>query len=165
MSNQIIYVFTVFLLSMLSLNTYAQKVVKSGTISTGDDCDQIRYSTQTWNPADGNEAKKGVPKNIGFSLNGDDAGKVTWWKKLEIPVKGGGYKELVFENNNNNSTIVYIKFDDLDFGRNIRVYKAKLLGAKTKLNYNFNISTVLTGTTNINYQFITFKWVKDKCGN
>jgi hypothetical protein len=159
------YVFIVLLLCTISHNIYAQKEVKKGSFRTGDDCDQIYFSTSVWNPADGNEAKKGPPQFIGFILNGDDAGKVTWWKKISIPIKGGGFKDIVFENNNSNSTYTYIKFEDLDFTRNITVYKAKMFGAKTKLNYNFNIRFLIVSNNNINYESIKLKWVKDKCGN
>jgi hypothetical protein len=144
---------------ILSVNHLTAQDKITGNISTGDDCDNIKYETGIFRQFD---ARDKPPKVISFTLKG--SGKVTWWKQLAIPLKGGGYKIISFENSFNATTgMVVINKADLDLKGLIQIFKAKMFGEHKLLTSKILVSTLFERVGLENSEGITFTWTNDTC--
>lgn len=122
----------------------------TGLFHTGDDCDEIVFTLE-YNV---------VPKDqVEFILEPGVAPNnqlITWWKRVGIPLKGGG--EAGLEMQDGKSETRRILFTLLDPTRGISFSKAKFLGAHTLLNYKWNAMPAFVGGCRIR-----LKWRRDGC--
>lgn len=116
-----------------------------GLLRTGDDCDEIDFLVEYGVVAG---------DNVGFALK--PAGGLTWWKGIEIPVGGNGYRML--EMQDGASAGATLARGDIDVSRQIRFWKAKAFGVHTKLGYTWDVLTALPAGARL-----TLSWKRDRC--
>jgi len=129
----------------------------SGTLKTGDDCDEIDFLIQYGVVPD---------KLIEFKLEYGQTGtkKVSWWKQIALP-KSNNQETLLYilnnsliVNENKTTATVQIPFTEMNKSKGIGFWKAKVLGVHTPLAYKRNILHSLRGGCRI-----TLVWKKDSC--
>lgn len=123
----------------------------TGTLRTGDDCDEIDFLVEY------NAVSKGV---IEFILEpGIDKGgnRVSWWKQIGIPLKGGGQAnlELAPDGHTDVRTIQLLVIDNT---RAISFAKAKFAGVHTGLGYTWNVLPAIIGGCRVK-----LTWRNDHC--
>ena len=129
----------------------------SGTLKTGDDCDEVSFLVEYG----------AVPENlIEFKLEYGQSGnkKVSWWKQITIP-KNNNQETLLYilnnsliANENKATATVQIPFGELNKSKGIGFWKAKVLGVHTPLSYKWNVLHALRGGCRI-----SLVWEKDGC--
>lgn len=130
---------------------------QSGTLMTGDDCDQVAFKV-SYNavPADKIE--------FVFELGGIGNKYVTWWKQISIPLTNNRKQELWVQNHsliqseNRTKITVQVNAADLDKANGIAFYKAKFAGIHTLLNYRWYVLSALPGGCRVQ-----LTWQKDAC--
>jgi Astacin (Peptidase family M12A) len=117
----------------------------TGLLRTGDDCDEIDFRVEY-----------GVEEmdQVGFTLS--PASGLDWWKAIEVPIGGGGYR--MFQMQDNNSDGGTIPRAELDSSRPIRFWKAKAFGVHTRLGYTWDVLTALPGGSRL-----SLNWKRDRC--
>lgn len=129
----------------------------TGNLRTNDDCDDVQFTVE-YNvvPAD----------KIEFNLQLGQSGnkKVTWWKQIGIPRTNGTETNLWVQNHSlipsENRTVIseQIPFNEINTGKGISFWKAKLLGVHTLLAYKWNVLSALKGGCRV-----TLSWNRDSC--
>lgn len=117
----------------------------TGTLRTGDDCDEIDFAVEYGVVA---------ADSVEFRLR--PAGSVTWWKGVEVPVGGGAYRMVEMQDAKSASAI--LRRTEIDTGRPMRFWKAKLFGAHTRLGYTWDILGSLPAGSRL-----TLTWKRDRC--
>jgi hypothetical protein len=117
----------------------------SGLLHTGDDCDEIDFAV-AYNVVGANDVE--------FDLSA--ASGLTWWKAIEVPTGGTGYRMLQIQDGA--SATQTIASSNLDSSRPMRFWKAKGLGVHTKLGYTWDVIGALPGGSRV-----TLNWKRDKC--
>ncbi len=129
----------------------------SGTLKTGDDCDEIDFLIQYGVVPD---------KLIEFKLEYGQTGtkKVSWWKQIALP-KSNNQETLLYilnnsliVNENKTTATVQIPFTEMNKSKGIGFWKAKVLGVHSPLAYKWNRLHSLRGGCRI-----TLVWKKDSC--
>lgn len=129
----------------------------SGTLKTGDDCDEIAFLVEY-----GVVPETLVEFKLEFGQSGNK--KVSWWKQIAIPKNNNKETLLYILNNsliaseNKTAATVQIPFTELNKSIGIGFWKAKFLGVQTPLNYKWNILHALRGGCRI-----SLVWKKDSC--
>ena len=122
-----------------------------GTLQTGDDCDAIDFKLEFL----------GLDSNIiefVFQPGIDPWNeKVTWWKQIGIPIKGGVESPIQLRADGR-SELVRLPVNMIDFSRPISFSKAKLLGIHTLLAYKWNPFPAMKGGCRL-----TLTWKQDRC--
>lgn len=124
----------------------------SGTLRTGDDCDEIFFQVDY-------RAEGLADYEVEFVLeNGsDDNGRqVTWWKRIGLPLKGGGESGLEVQDRLVARRKMNISM--LDQTRAVSFWKAKLFGVHTLLNYKWPVLPAIIGGCRI-----SLVWKRDTC--
>lgn len=130
---------------------YPFPVNPTGTLFTGDDCDEIDFKIEY------NVHPKHLVEFIlqpGIDKKGN---KVSWWKQISVPMLGG--QAMNFElapNGLPDKKIMH--YGILDKGRMLSFAKAKALGVHTGLGYKWDILPAVIGGTRI-----TMTWRNDHC--
>jgi len=124
----------------------------SGTLHTGDDCDAIDFKLEFFPGLDSNFIEfifqPGVdPWNE----------KVTWWKQIGIPMKGGIEAPIQLRPDGR-SELVRLPVNNIDFTRQISFSKAKILGLHTLLPFKWNALSAMKGGCRL-----TLTWKQDRC--
>lgn len=129
-----------------------------GFLRTGDDCDLVQFTVEY----DAVPADK-VEFILELGRNGNNR-EVTWWKQIAIPLTGGREALLWVQNHsliaseNRRSASLQVNAAELDAGRGIPFWKAKLLGVHTLLNYRWNVISALRGGCRVR-----LVWNNDSC--
>jgi hypothetical protein len=129
----------------------------SGTLRTGDDCDEVAFSVEY------NRVASTVVEFV-IQLGTANGRNVTWWKQVGIPRSGNTETFLWVQNHsliqseNRTSFSVQIPVAELDASRGISFWKAKFLGVHTLLGYKWNVMPCLTGGSRV-----VLIWNKDSC--
>jgi hypothetical protein len=123
-----------------------------GMLLTGDDCDEIVFSVDY-------KATGVASHEVDFILEPgiDHHGNwITWWKKIGIPLKGGGEAGMEIEN----KSVSNRKFavSTLDNTRPLTFWKAKFLGVHTLLDKKWYVMPALVGGCRIR-----LTWRRDTC--
>lgn len=130
----------------------------TGTLRTGDDCDLIDFRVD-YNvvPADKIEFILELGKN-------SSGRNITWWKQIGIPLSNGQESLVWVQNhsliaNENRTTYsVQIPAADINRGKGISFWKAKLLGIHTLLNYKWQVLDAVKGGCRVR-----LVWNNDSC--
>ena len=124
----------------------------SGVLHTKDDCDEIVFTVEY--------KTSGVADyEVEFILEpGIDpqANWVTWWKKIGIPLKGGGEAGLEIVDKSVSDRKIAMAL--IDNTRGISFWKAKFLGVHTLLDYKWNVLPAIIGGCRVR-----LTWKQDKC--
>jgi hypothetical protein len=124
----------------------------TGMLRTKDDRDEIVF-TVVYNAP-------GVSSNeIDFILEPgiDHHGNwVVWWKKIGIPLKGGGEAGLEIQDKSVSNRKFNISL--IDRTKGITFWKAKLLGVHTLLGYKWNVLPAIIGGCRVR-----LTWRRDTC--
>ena len=129
----------------------------SGTLKTGDDCDEIAFLIEY-----GVVPDQLVEFKMEYGQSGNK--KVSWWKQIAIPKNNNQETLLYILNNsliaaeNKTTATVQIPFTELNKTKGIGFWKAKVLGVHTPLNYKWNVLHALRGGCRI-----SLVWKKDSC--
>lgn len=122
-----------------------------GTLQTGDDCDAIDFNLEFL----------GLDSNFIefiFQPGVDPWGeKVTWWKQIGIPMKGGVETPIQLRTDGR-SELVRLPVNMIDFTRPISFSKAKALGIRTLLGFKWNALPAIKGGCRL-----TLTWKQDRC--
>lgn len=124
----------------------------TGILLTGDDCDEIAFVVDY-------NASGVASDEVDFILEPgiDHHGNwVTWWKKIGIPLKGGGEAGLEIENKSVSNR--KFKLTLLDNTKPITFWKAKLLGVHTLLNKKWYLLPAIIGGCRVR-----LTWRRDTC--
>jgi len=124
--------------------------VATGTLKTGDDCDEIDFKIEF----DAVERDKvELVLQPGINRNGK---VIDWWKQVSLPLIG--YKPLLIQMEGGKSSKGSVGRVHLDDAKGIGFSKAKLLGVHTELTYKWNILKAVRGGCRI-----TLTWRNDSC--
>lgn len=124
---------------------YPSPRAASGTLHTGDDCDEIRFTLEY-----------GVVDASSVAIALVPGENVTWWKGVSVPVGAGVYESLSSENGA--SDAILLTEAALDESQKIRFSKAKFLGEHTTLGFQWDAVPALVGGSRL-----TLTWVRDRC--
>ena len=122
----------------------------SGVLQTGDDCDEILFSV-AYNAVDPNIVEFILEPGLDHHGN-----KVTWWKGIGIPAKGG--VEIKMEMADGSSSTMPIPISIIEKDKGISFSKAKFLGVHTPLSYKWNVLPAITGGSRVR-----LTWRRDTC--
>jgi hypothetical protein len=129
----------------------------TGTLRTGDDCDLVDFVV---------EYNAVASDKIEFTMDLGEysSKKVTWWKQIAIPLNGGRENLLWVQNHsliaseNKPGASVLLNVADIDFGKSIAFWKAKILGVHTLLGFRWDVLPALKGGCRVR-----LVWKKDSC--
>jgi hypothetical protein len=132
-------------------------MTSTGNLRTNDDCDDVQFKV---------EYDVVAADKIEFNLQLGESGnkKVTWWKQIGIPRTNGTETNLWVQNHSliqseNRKTISQqIPFAEINTGKGISFWKAKILGVHTLLPYKWNVLPALKGGCRV-----TLSWNRDTC--
>lgn len=122
----------------------------SGTLKTGDDCDEIDFKIE-FDAID--RANVEVILEPGINKHGKT---IEWWKQISLPLKGNRTSAVEIEGGK--SANVLVEKENLDETKSIGFAKSKFLGVHTELPYKWNILKAIPGGTRI-----TLTWRIDSC--
>lgn len=117
----------------------------SGTIQTGDDCDEIDYVIE-YGATDLNSID--VVLKPGY--------KITWWKAIGIPLTSNRHQVISIKDGS--TSRVTIDASANDPSNEFTFYKAKFLGRETLLGYTWRQPSRPLGGARV-----TFTWRRDSC--
>lgn len=124
-----------------------------GTLQTGDDCDAIDFNLE-FNVLDSNFVEFILQPGV------DPWGrKVTWWKQIGIPMKGGVETPIELRADGQ-PQVTRLPVNMLDNTKSISFAKAKTLGIHTALGYKWNALPAIKGGCRL-----TLTWKQDACSN
>lgn len=129
----------------------------SGTLLTGDDCDEITFQVD-YNVVPSDR----VEFNLQFGQTNGTV--VTWWKQIGIPLLSYPEQLIWIQNHslikseNKTADGIQLSFEAINKNGYIRFWKAKVLGAHTLLPYRWDVLKALQGGCRV-----TLTWRKDRC--
>ncbi len=130
----------------------------TGILRTGNDCDLVGFTVE-YNAVAADKVE--FVLELGRNNNNRE---VTWWKQIAVPLSGGREAQLWVQNHsliaseNRKSFSLQVNAAELDAGRSIAFWKAKILGVHTLLPFKWNVLSALRGGCRVR-----LVWNNDSC--
>jgi hypothetical protein len=158
--NKLIYVLVVLVIHTTALYAQANgSNERTFTLYTGDDCDKIDITVRY------NKDKpiRKSSNDVDFIFVYNSA--IESYKKISIPLNGGGYQSLVRNDLNKNNNVFSIKIARgyLNWSGKLKFTKGKFLGVPTELKYTQLLKNAIGNQDLSLVESVSFFWAKDRC--